>query len=92
MSEQETSPANSPRLEPGLLVSDVMERWPQTAAVFLKHRMNCVGCEMSVFEAISDAARIYGIPGEQFIQELQQAVLAAMGDSGSAPGPETSHA
>jgi len=83
MSEQETSPSNPPRLELGLLVSEVMEHWPQTIPVFLKHRMNCVGCEMSIFEALGDAARMYGIPGEQFIQELQQAVVGA-----GSPGPE----
>jgi hybrid cluster-associated redox disulfide protein len=58
-----------------MLVSEVMQRWPQTAAVFLRHRMNCIGCEMSVFEALSDAARIYDIRSEQFIRELEQAVL-----------------
>lgn len=82
MSEIEPSPSLPDRLDPGMLVSEVMQRWPQTAAVFLKHRMNCIGCEMSMFEALSDAARIYGIRGELFIQELEQAVLKGAAASG----------
>jgi hybrid cluster-associated redox disulfide protein len=76
---------SSSEIEPGLLVSEILARWPQTIPVFVKYRMNCVGCEMSIFEALGDAARIYGLDSEQFCSELRQAA-----NHSASPGPKNS--
>lgn len=55
-------------------VSDLLNDYPQVIPVFLNHRMACVGCSMSSFETLHDAARIYGIEPQAFLGELQQAV------------------
>jgi hybrid cluster-associated redox disulfide protein len=57
-----------------LMVADILNRWPQAIPVFLKHRMSCVGCLMAPFETLSDAARIYKIPYEAFVEELDHAI------------------
>jgi hybrid cluster-associated redox disulfide protein len=57
-----------------LIVGDVLTRWPQTLPVFVRHRMSCLGCGMSRFETISEAAAIYGLPPEGFVVELEQAI------------------
>lgn len=54
-------------------VADLVRGWPQTIPVFLKYHMACVGCSMSAFETLKDAARIYGVNPEVFIGELQDA-------------------
>ncbi len=59
--------------EAQMSVADLLRDWPQTIPVFLKHRMACVGCSMSSFETLKDAARIYGIAPDTFICELQDA-------------------
>ncbi len=59
--------------EAQMSVADLLRDWPQTIPVFLKHRMACVGCSMSSFETLKDAARIYGIAPDTFIRELQDA-------------------
>ena len=59
--------------EAQMSVSDLLRDWPQTIPVFLKYRMACVGCSMSSFETLKDAARIYGIAPDTFIGELQDA-------------------
>lgn len=58
------------QIQPGMLISEILERWPQTIPVFVRHRMNCVGCEMSIFEALEDAARIYHLSSEDILDEL----------------------
>ena len=59
---------------PESIVADVLNTWPETAPVFLKHHMSCVGCSMSSFETLSDAVNIYNIPLERFLGELHQVV------------------
>jgi hybrid cluster-associated redox disulfide protein len=62
------------QFEMQMSVADLMRNWPQTIPVFLKHNMACVGCSMSAFETLKDAARIYGIALDTFMGELQEAV------------------
>ena len=56
------------------IVNRVLERWPATIPVFLAHRMACVGCSMARFNTLRDATRIYNLPVEGFLQELEQAI------------------
>lgn len=51
-------------------VSAYLERCPQGARVFLAHRMACVGCSLAKFDTLGDAARVYGLPLDAFLQEL----------------------
>lgn len=62
------------QFEMQMSVADLLRDWPQTIPVFMKHHMACVGCSMSAFETLKDAARIYGISPETFVGELQEAV------------------
>lgn len=55
-------------------VQSVLQQWPQAAPVFLKYRMNCIGCSMDVFDSLSDALNSYAIPAETFLHELSQAM------------------
>lgn len=57
-------------------VSDLLNDYPQAIPVFLNHHMACVGCSMSSFETLHDAARIYGIEPQVFLDELHQAIYA----------------
>lgn len=57
-----------------LSVADVLTRWPQTAAVFLRRRLACVGCLMSSFEQLEDVPRIYGFDPDGFFSELEHAI------------------
>lgn len=54
-----------------MTVSEVLERWPDTALVFNRYRTACVGCAMAAFDTIDDVARIYHLDLEQFLQALQ---------------------
>lgn len=56
-----------------LSVAETLERFPQTIPVFLHRRMACVGCAVTAFETLADAATIYGIDLTQFLADLRQA-------------------
>jgi hybrid cluster-associated redox disulfide protein len=65
---QEIHPA--PETLGEMKITDVLERWPATADVFHTHTMACVGCAVASFFTIHDAAEVYGLLPEQFIDEL----------------------
>jgi hybrid cluster-associated redox disulfide protein len=62
-------------VHPQMTVSEVLERWPATAAVFGQRCMACLGCAMGPFDTIGEAAAVYGIELNRFLAELRQATL-----------------
>ncbi len=56
------------------LVHSVVERYPQTVAVFVRHRLQCAGCCISAFHTIEDSAREYAVVLEPLLRDLNQAV------------------
>ncbi|HZW04752.1 MAG TPA: DUF1858 domain-containing protein [Anaerolineaceae bacterium] len=61
-------------ISPETNLKALFTRWPATIPVFLHHRMNCVGCSMSVFDTLQEAADNYGLPVSPFLAELQAAI------------------
>ncbi len=76
--------------DPELTLNEVMERWPQTIAVFLKHKMLCVGCLVNPFHTISDACAEYHLEESGFRQQLDQVIRqsAKAADSGASSGED----
>lgn len=51
----------------------LMDHWPETIPVFIRHRMICVGCPANPFHTIRDACAEYGLVERAFICELAAA-------------------
>ncbi|SMX49323.1 hypothetical protein MAA8898_04266 [Maliponia aquimaris] len=60
--------------DPKLPLSDLMVRWPATAAVFMRHGMLCVGCLIAPFHTITDACAEYHLDVNAFVAELREAI------------------
>ena len=58
-------------LLPTLLVSTVLETWPQTVPVFLRHQVACAGCSMALFCTLEDVAHYYHIPQDLLLRDLE---------------------
>lgn len=57
-----------------MIISDLLERWPETAAIFHKYNMACVGCVVAPFYTIEAAISIYGVNRDQFLRELAASI------------------
>ncbi|SNT43633.1 DUF1858 domain-containing protein [Jannaschia aquimarina] len=57
-----------------LPLADLMEAWPETVPVFLRHDMLCVGCMIAPFHTVVDACVEYGLVIDEFVAELCAAV------------------
>ncbi len=51
-------------------VFDVMERWPGSPPVFLKHSMMCVGCAVTRFHTLGEACELQEVPLTKFCDDL----------------------
>jgi hybrid cluster-associated redox disulfide protein len=76
-----TDPNPQTVIEACSIVADVLRDWPETIPVFLKRRLACVGCELSVFDTVADVARIYNFDAGVFLEELQAALQTGGPDS-----------
>jgi len=55
-------------------VSAVLDRWPQTANVFNRFNMACVGCPVAPYYTVTEAATVYNLPVDEFIAVLEKAI------------------
>lgn len=72
METTENMNARQINLTPQTLVSDVLQRFPQTVAVFLENRTGCVGCDLAGFCSLKDVAEAYKLDIDQLLGQLQQ--------------------
>ncbi len=61
-------------LSPDLTVDQLLSRWSQVIPVFMRLRLSCVGCPMSPFETLDTVAKIYGLPLDNLMNELENAI------------------
>jgi hybrid cluster-associated redox disulfide protein len=57
-----------------LTIAEVMQRWPTTIPVFIRHCQACVGCPFAPFETLAEIPPIYGLRLDDFRRELQQTI------------------
>lgn len=53
-------------------IMEVVEKYPQTAAIFQQHGMGCLGCAAAHFENIDQGAAAHGINIEALISDLNK--------------------
>ena len=61
-------------IDKSLLVSEILEKYPQTAPVFLRHQMLCVACLVAPFHSIEDACHEHGLDEDAFRDDLTKAI------------------
>jgi hybrid cluster-associated redox disulfide protein len=57
-------------------IGDVVQSYPQTIQVFLKHGLMCFGCAIARFENIEQGAIAHGIDVDALMKDLNAAVPA----------------
>lgn len=53
-------------------ITEVVEKFPQTAEVFLKHGMHCFGCMAARFENVEQGAMAHGINVPNLLKDLNE--------------------
>lgn len=58
----------------GMGIVEIVQMYPQTANVFRKHGMGCLGCMAAKFENVEQGAAAHGIKLEQLMADLNEAI------------------
>ncbi|MFO7683611.1 MAG: hypothetical protein R6X34_26560 [Chloroflexota bacterium] len=61
-------------LLPQKTIDEVLTNWPETAVVFKRRNMACIGCSLSQFCTTTDAAADYNLSLPELIAELETAI------------------
>ena len=55
---------------------EVVQRYPDTAMVFMYAGMGCFGCHAAQYESIEEGAVVHGIDPDKLVQALNEIVEA----------------
>ena len=55
-------------------IGEVVQKYPQTIEVFLKHGLMCFGCAIARFENVEQGATAHGINVDVLMNDLNAAV------------------
>ena len=53
-----------------ILVGALMERWPATVPIFIRHRLPCPGCPMARFVTLSEAVAEHGVAFDALCRDI----------------------
>lgn len=57
-----------------MTIEEVVNNYPETFLVFMKHGLHCVGCHASAFENIEEGALMHGIDVNALIADLNNVI------------------
>ena len=57
-----------------MTISDVLNKHPDTAEIFFKHVLHCLGCAAADFENIGGAAKAHGIDLKKLMEDLNSEI------------------
>ncbi|MCL2817960.1 MAG: DUF1858 domain-containing protein [Clostridiales bacterium] len=55
-------------------IIEVVQKWPQTASVFARFGMGCLGCSAARFENIEQGANAHGISAVKLVEALNKSL------------------
>jgi hybrid cluster-associated redox disulfide protein len=57
-----------------MTIKEVIDNYPETAMVFMKYNVGCIGCLAASFEKVKDIATVHGIDIKALVKDLNTAV------------------
>jgi hybrid cluster-associated redox disulfide protein len=55
-------------------IGEIVQNYPQTVKVFLRHGLMCIGCAAARFENLEQGATAHGIDVEALVKDLNATV------------------
>jgi len=75
-------------IPPQTNIAELIRVYPQVVPVLIEHHMACVGCSMSEFESLEDAAQVYHLSLDTLLAAIQNITLHAE-TSGKKPASQS---
>lgn len=55
-------------------IGEIVQKYPQTVKVFLRHGLMCIGCAAARFENLEQGATAHGIAIDPLLKDLNAAI------------------
>ena len=55
-----------------MTITDILAEDRNTAYIFMKHGMHCLGCPSARFETVEQAAQVHGLDVDKLMEELEK--------------------
>lgn len=59
-----------------MTIEEVVQRYPETVAVFARYGVGCLGCSAAEYDNIEVGAKVHGVNIDQLVRELNEAIGA----------------
>lgn len=53
-------------------INEILQKYPESVEIFLKHGFHCLGCAAASFENLEDGAKAHGIDADKMVEELNE--------------------
>lgn len=57
-----------------MTIKEVIDKYPESAVVFMKYNVGCIGCLAASFEKVKDIATVHGIDIKALVADLNQVI------------------
>jgi hybrid cluster-associated redox disulfide protein len=71
---KKTAEKKQEKITKNMSIGEAVAKYPETAEIFMKHGMHCLGCAIAHFENIEQGAQAHGINVKKLIEDLNKAV------------------
>lgn len=55
-------------------IEEILQNYPQSVEVFIKHGFHCLGCAAASFENLEDGAKAHGVDIDKLVEELNETI------------------
>ncbi len=55
-------------------LGELISKHPETAEVFMKHGLHCIGCMAAQFETLGQGAKAHGIDIKKLVEDLNKVI------------------
>jgi len=62
------------KINKGMKIEEIINKYPETVEVFLKYGFHCLGCAAASFENLEEGAKAHNIELEALLKDLNNAL------------------
>ena len=55
-------------------ILDIVQAYPESAAIFQKYGMGCLGCAAARFENLEAGAKVHGFDADQMVADINELI------------------
>ena len=63
-----------PKITKNMTMGEIVQKYPETVDVMIKHGLHCVGCHFAAMETIEQGAIGHGISLDELLKDMNKAI------------------